>query len=105
MSEKDSDSGKSIHVSSIVLLLVVVLGLALLYVYVLDTGDIAPPRIDRECCEAFCDMGGYDCHRYTSEYIMCKSYDLGGHQLVLDFWVNDTKRVCENAKNLSNATA
>ena len=44
----------------------------IIFLWVLDFGDVRSPRIDRDCCNDVCEQGNLACHRYTRDYIICK---------------------------------
>lgn len=89
---------------NIYILTAILLIIGIFYIYVLDFADIRQPSIDRECCENVCSNMFWNCHRYTRDYIICKTDDIGGMQRTKMYYVNDTKRVCEFAKTVSDAT-
>jgi len=78
------------------LFLVLACIVVLAYFIVLDPVNLIKPRISQECCENFCDKGNLDCHRYNSEYIICKTrnQDQDGFAVVFDFIITNKTKVC-----------
>ena len=70
----------------------------IVFLVVLDPTNNIPPRVSKECCDNWCAKGDMVCHRYTSDYIMCRfSEDKvkdDGITPTIDFWVYNQTKVC-----------
>lgn len=77
--------------------LLIILVLAILYIFVVLPDGEKPVGMSRDCCEQWCEKGNLECHIYTSEQIKCKYPEdeaTEGATPVITFHVYDISKTC-----------